>query len=120
MSFTAEAVRLEMSERVQETVRFSPGDTVKARLRSAARMLGLSVGRVADYVYGEVRRVEAHEADQIRAYHTEAKRRRLAQLENEYRRLRAEVVAEAPAGLAVLAPPSLDEEIGWPLDGDAP
>ena len=109
MSFTAEAVRLEMSDRVQDVVRRSPGETVKARLNAAARVLGLSVGRVGDFFYGEVRRVEAHEAEQIRANHEVAKQQQLARAEAEYRRLQAEVVREAPRGLGWLCPPALAE-----------
>lgn len=108
MSFTAEAIRVEMTDRVQETVRYSPGSSVKARLTAAARLLGLSVGRVADYVYGEVRRVEAHEADTIRANHEVARKHFLA-FEAEYRRKRDEMVRRAPGYLGALLPPSVGE-----------
>lgn len=107
MAFTAEAVRAELTAHVKDTVRSSPGDTVKERLRSAARVLGIPFGRVQDYWHGEVRRIEAHEADRIRHRAAEAKRARLARLEAEYRALRAELVAEAPRGLGWLVPPEI-------------
>jgi hypothetical protein len=114
MTFTADTVRSELTENVKDTVRHSPGETVKARLRSAARFLGLPMGRVQDYWYGEVRRVEAHEAMQIQERTLAAKRARLVRLEAEYRALRAELVADAPRGLGWLAPPALapdDDEV---------
>jgi len=104
MAYTAEAVRAEITAHVKSTVDASPGPTVKARLRAAARALGLPVGRVADYHYGEVRRVEAHEADQIRQRARAAKERELARLAAQYQALRAELVAEAPRGLGWLVP----------------
>lgn len=103
-SFTAEAVIAALAGEVRQTVAASPGATVRVRLRSTARLLRLPVSRVGDWFYGEVRRVEAHEADQIRHYAAEA-RRRLARREREYSRIRAELVDHAPAGVARLAPP---------------
>lgn len=110
MAFAAETVNAELIGAVKETVSASPGATVKARLRAAARFIGLPIGRVQDYWYGEVRRIEAHEAELIRARARQAKLAKLARLEAEYRKLQAEVVAEAPAGLGWLAPPALGEE----------
>jgi hypothetical protein len=109
MTFTADSVRSDLTECVKDTVRNSPGETVKGRLRSAARFLGLPIGRVQDFWYGEVRRIEAHEAIQIRERTLEAKRARLARLEAEYTTLRAELAAEAPRGLGWLCPPALGE-----------
>ena len=113
--FSPEAVRAELSARIRELVEASPGLTVKARLRAAARALGLPPGRVTRFFYREVRRVEAHEADWIRYRAAAAKRRRLAALEDEYAALVAELVAEAPLGLAHLVPPRL----GAPTAGAA-
>jgi len=107
MSFTAEAVRTEMSGRISNVVRvYSPEGSVKARLDWASRILGLSVGRVSDFLYGEARRVEAHEADQIRARYDLAYEQYRARRIAEYRALQAEVVAEAPRRLGWLCPPA--------------
>ncbi len=111
MAFTAEAVRAELTGTVKDTVRASPGETVKARLRAAARFLGLPTGRVQDYWHGEVRRIEAHEADQIRHRAAEAKRHRAARLYAEYMALRAELLQEAPASLVALVPPAIPAEV---------
>jgi hypothetical protein len=72
--FTADPVLAELRDQVKRLVEVCPGATVRARLRYAARLLRLPIGRVADWYYGEVRRVEAHEADQIRYYFAEARR----------------------------------------------
>ncbi|MGD9613772.1 MAG: hypothetical protein AB7H90_01095 [Alphaproteobacteria bacterium] len=107
MTFSADAVRSELTEDVKYTVRHSPGETVKARIRSAARALGLPMGRVQDYWYGEVRRVEAHEAIQIKERSLAAKQARLARLEAEYTALQKELAAEAPRGMGWLCPPTM-------------
>ena len=73
MPITAEAVREELTAKVDELVRAAPGATVKERLRSASRYLGIPFSRVQDYWHREVRRIEAHEADRIRLYYQEAK-----------------------------------------------
>jgi hypothetical protein len=109
VTFTAEGVRAELTARIRETVKASPGDTVKARLRSAARMIGLPVGRIQDYWHGEVRRIEAHEADQIRHRAWIAKQQRIAKLEADYRELRRELLA-GPAWVVAVAPPALGGE----------
>lgn len=111
MSCSAEGVRTELSAAVRDLVASTPGATVKARLRAAARALGLPTGRVTDFYYREVRRVEAHEADRIRYRAAEAKRREmwLAQLEAEYQQRRAEFLDSAPDFMARLVPPALGD-----------
>lgn len=101
--FTAEAAILALTDEVRRTVATSPGATVRARLRTAARLLRLPIGRTGDWYYGEVRRVEAHEADQIRHYAAE-RRQQLRRLEAEDRALRRRLGDLAPA-LVALAPP---------------
>lgn len=68
MSFTAEAVRDEMQEHVRAVAALGPADNRKAALQFAAKVLCLPFSRVHCLFYGKARRVEAHEADQIRAY----------------------------------------------------
>jgi hypothetical protein len=92
--FTAEAVIADLTLEVRQTVADAapPSATVRARLRSAARLLRLPIGRVADWFYGEVRRVEAHEADQIRHYAAE-QRKKLRDAERREARLRVRLLA---------------------------
>lgn len=104
---TAEAIRIEMADRVGDICRAVGGQSAKERITRAARLLGMTPRRCAAFIYQELAVVPAHEADTIREKHQDAKRLRLAQIENEYRALRAELVAEAPAGLAALVPPDL-------------
>src|SRR6185437_7035837 len=93
--------------RISDVVRvYSPEGSVKARLHWAARILGLSVGLVSDFLYGEARRVEAHEADHIRARYDLARQQYRERIAAEDRALQAEVVAEAPYGLGWLCPPA--------------
>lgn len=106
-SSSAAQVRAECSTLVREIVDAAAGFSVKARLRGAARLIGLPIGRVTDFYYREVRRVEAHEADRIRDCALEAQQRQLARLEADYARLRERLVAEAPRGLGWLCPPAL-------------
>ena len=73
MPISAEAVREELTAKVDDLVRAAPGATVKERLRAASRYLGIPFSRVQDYWHREVRRIEAHEADQIRHYYQAAK-----------------------------------------------
>lgn len=69
MSASAEAATL-----VRELAEPRPiGDTVKAALRRAARLVGFSPGRTKAIWYGEARRINAEEIDILRA--TNARRR---------------------------------------------
>jgi hypothetical protein len=107
--FTAEAVIDKLRLEVRQTVAASPGATTRARLRSSARLLRLPIGRLADWFYGEVRRVEAQEADQIRHYVRAARRRAEElerRLERQYEAVRAELVDNASPVVGSLAPPS--------------
>jgi hypothetical protein len=104
----AEAVRNEITGTIRDLVEKAPGGNRKARLTAAARSLGIAVGRVTDFFYGEARRVDAHEADRIRDHARQAEYRELARLETEYAALRAKLVAAAPGGLAALCPPALE------------
>lgn len=68
MSVTAEAVRVEMQGHLKTVADLAPSTNRKAALAWAARAIGLPPARIRSLFYGEARRVEAHEADQIRAY----------------------------------------------------
>ena len=101
---TAETIRIEMADRVGDICRAVGGQSVKERITRAARLLGMTPRRCSAFIYQELSIVPAHEADTIRAKHMEARRLRLAQLEGELNQIRAELVAEAPAGLVGLVP----------------
>lgn len=105
---TAETVRIEMGDRIADIARVVGGDSCKERMTRVARALGMTPRRVASYFYREIAVVPAHEADAIRACHVRAKIEKRARLEAELEALRAELVAEAPAGLVALVPPPLD------------
>ncbi len=85
----------ELRELVKATVRRSPGLNVRERLRAAARVLRLPVGRVTDWYYGEVRRVEAHEADAIRQFALSARQSEIARMERQLDALRADLAEMA-------------------------
>lgn len=107
MAFTAEAVRDELTGNVKALVDSAPGATVKERLRSAARYLGLPFSRVQDYWHGEVRRIEAHEADQIRAYYQAAQE--LIEARQAYDQLRRDFLQNHPR-LSRLVPGPLEAD----------
>ena len=111
-TFTSESVRQYITRLVREEIRKARGGgSVKSRLRTAARVLGLTVDRVRHYHYDDVRRIEAHEAFQIIDAHQRAEIGRRTMLlraaERELERQRREVAAEAPKGLAWMVPGSL-------------
>lgn len=108
MTFTAEAIRSEMRERVRTIAALSAEDNRKAALRFTAMVLRLPYDRVRRLFYGEARRVDAHEADQIRAYCEQAQD--LIQRRAEYEAERARFIAEAHPALAKLAPPTLEKK----------
>ena len=83
----------ELGGLVKDTVKAAPGERVADRIAAAARALRLPRGRVEDWWYGEVRRVEAHEADAIRRNAGRARESQLLRLEREIDRLRAEIDA---------------------------
>lgn len=104
MTFTAEAVRDEMRGHVATIVGVAPGDSRKAALAWAARVLALPFSRVRTLYYGEARRIDAHEADKIRAYVQQAQE--LIEARGEYERRREDFVRSHPR-LARLVPPPL-------------
>lgn len=108
MSFTAEAVRNEMRQHVSAIIALAPEDNRKASFSFAAFVLKLPISRVKCLFYGEARRVEAHEADKIRAYVTAAQK--LIEARAKFEALRAEYVATAHPALTRFAPRELDAD----------
>lgn len=106
MSFTFEAVRDEMRGHVKAVAALAAEDGRKPALAFAARVLGLPFSRVKKLFYGEAQRIDAHEADRIRAYVQAAEK--LIQARAEYETERERFVRSHPR-LAALAPPPLDE-----------
>lgn len=102
-AFTREAVIAECFEYVRQVVTLSPGVTTRAKQRAAARLLRLRISRLIDWWQGEVKLVEAHEADQIRYYAAEA-RRVADQKARDFNQRRDRAVAGAPAVVVRLAP----------------
>lgn len=94
----------DLRERVREIVLASPGQRIRDKVREAAETLRLPESRVADWHYGEVRRVEAWEANQIRARAIGATRDRIQRLERELSYLRSELGDSLPCGLDCLVP----------------
>jgi hypothetical protein len=101
MAHTAEAVRDEMRGHVRAVAELVPEESRKAALRFAANVLRLPYCRVKSLFYGEARRIDAHEADKIRAYVQAAAK--LIQARADYEKQRAEFLA-AGAPLVRLAP----------------
>lgn len=102
MSYTAEGIRCEMQEKVRDVVGLAADDSRKAALAFAARVLNLPFDRVRRLFYGQARRIEAHEADQIRAYVEAATK--LIEARADYERQRRAFLAEAHPALVRLAP----------------
>lgn len=121
--FTAQVVNAEIRRAVVETIEGIRGAvSVKARLRTAAKLLGLPVGRVRDFHYNRVRLIPAHEAFQILKLAQEAKRAKFARLQHEYEALRLEMANTAPSRLELLLPPSvapLPDFAGGAAGGDS-
>ena len=63
----AATVRDDLFQKVRDVVSLSDGNR-KAAIAFAAKALNLPFDRVRRLYYGQARRIEAHEADQIRAY----------------------------------------------------
>lgn len=101
MAFTAEAVREEMQGHISSLVALVPEGSRKTALSYAARVLGLPFGRVRSLYYGEARRIDAHEADKVRAYVQAAQK--LIDARADYERQRLDFLAANPA-LARFAP----------------
>lgn len=110
MSYTADGVRAEMQEKVRDVVALAADDSRKAALAFASRVLNLPFDRVRRLFYGQARRIEAHEADQIRAYVEAATK--LIEARADYEKLRRAFLAEAHPALVRLAPcPLVAEEV---------
>jgi hypothetical protein len=86
----------DLRELVNGTVRRSPGLTVQERIANAATTLRLPRSRVADWWYGEVRRVEAFEAYKIERHALAARQSEIARMERQLDALRAELADLAP------------------------
>jgi hypothetical protein len=121
MAFTAVSVNAEIRRLVMITIEGMAGDgSVKARLRSAARKLGLSDRRIRGYYHGEVNLIEAHEAFQIIHQAQRAKREKLARMQHEYEALRLELANSAPSWLEILVPPAVARpDSAWADGGEA-
>lgn len=65
---TPEAVRIEIQQHVRRIVGLFASDGRKLALQRAAHALQIPENRVKALFYGEARRIDAHEADNIRAY----------------------------------------------------
>lgn len=97
------ATRDELFQRVREVVGLGDGNR-KAAIAWAAKVLDLPFDRVRRLYYGQARRIEAHEADQIRAYVEQASA--LIQSRAEFEALREAFIRNRPS-LARLVPPAL-------------
>lgn len=105
MSFTAEAVRAELRQRVRDITALAPEDSRQAALRFTASVLKLPYIRVKRWYYDEVSgSPPAHEADQIRAYYEQAKQ--LIDKRAEFEAQRRAFIAAHPV-MGRLAPPTL-------------
>ena len=100
--FTPEGSRREMQRSLRLIAGLAVDGNRKAAIAFAARVLGIPVARVQEMMYGRARRIDAHEADRIRAYVWQAE---LVQLNAEIRKFRG----EAPASLVAVAPKPLPD-----------
>lgn len=100
MQNAAEAVRAEISEHVTTIVGFAPGDSRKAAIAWAARVLGMTYSRVRTLLYGTAE-PWAHEADKIRAYVTAAQK--LIEARDAYDATRREYLCLAASDPRLLA-----------------
>jgi hypothetical protein len=108
LTFTAAAVNHDIRELVLDTINGAPEyGGLKGRLRAASIALGLPFGRVRRYHYGEVRRIEAHEAFQIIKRAEIAKRQEFERARHKYEALRLQLANSAPSRLEFLVPPTV-------------
>ena len=98
----------EMRAHVRTITALAPEDGRKAALRFAAMVLRLPFYRVKKLYYGEARRVDAHEADRIRAYVDQAQD--LIQKRAAYEAERLAFLKAAHPTLARLSPPSIGDK----------
>lgn len=111
-AMTAEAVRDEMKGHIGSIVALVPEGSRKTALSYASRVLGLPFGRVRSLYYGEARRIDAHEADRVRAYVHAA--HKLIEARAQYESLRRSYFDEVKAhpALSRSAPgPLVDDEV---------
>lgn len=91
---TPESVRDEMQGKVAAIVDIAPHRNRKAAIAWTAKNLCLPFGRVRSLFYGEARRIDAHEADKIRAYVEAAEKMMNARA--EYEATRADFIRNYP------------------------
>jgi hypothetical protein len=110
--FSRENSREEMRQHLRVIAGLSMEENRKAALRFVSMVLGLPYDRVSRIFYGQAHRIEAHEADRIRAYVQQGERliARRAELNAQIREFRA----QAPASLAGSAPASLPDMVMEP------
>lgn len=97
----------EMRGRVADVMRRLGGWSQKERINRAANWIGLTPRRTAGIFYEEARQIDVATGDLIRQ-RSELLRQKMARLDAEYEALRADLVAQAPRGLARLCPPPLE------------
>lgn len=103
----AAIVRDDICRKVRDVVALGDGNR-KSAFAFAARVLNLPFDRVRRLYYGQARRIEAHEADQIRAYVQAAEK--LIRAREEYGALRQQFLSNAAPSLARLVPPPARED----------
>lgn len=94
-ALTPDVVTATLTGIVRQVVTLSPGATVRARQRKAARSLRLPIGRVSDWWNGRVRRVEAHEL--LRIIYYAGQLDRVAEADRDYRRARRRALQDLAA-----------------------
>lgn len=114
-SCTAPSVVHEMRDHVVTVARLHDEPSIKAMIAYAAKRLGITFGRAQNYYYGEVRRVEAQEADLIRERAQFARLEALQKQKQDFEAARREFLETAPPALARLVPPPLGDLESAPL-----
>jgi hypothetical protein len=108
---SANSVGSEFSDALKELAEpYPPGDRFKAAINRAARVSGLSYWRAFNIWYGKARRIDAHEAEQIK----EALRiKREKALANEFHELKTRI-AKFEAALLVQGNPDVHRDNASP------
>ena len=96
-----------MQQRVREITALADGNR-KAAIAFAARVLHMPFDRVRRIFYRDAARIEAHEADRIRAYVQAAEK--LIKARADYEKQRSAYLADAHPALVCLAPGELAED----------
>ena len=87
-ALNASAIPHEMQAIVRAAAEpWAPGDTVKAAINRATRVLGLPHRRTFAFWYLQARAVHAHEADALRRWHRKWQRDKAARLNAELEQL---------------------------------